>query len=318
MDVLYRLEAARTTRDLTRAAARDSALAALREADAPEEVELAWGRYAERMDDLLIDPTDVAPMRQAVLELAVRGKLVPQDPSDEAASALLERIAAVKACQMRTGKIRRSKPLPSQSDEDCTFSVPRTWGWARIAELTSSLDYGSSAKSSDSGTVPVLRMGNLQGGEIDWDDLKFTDDPVEIETYNLAPSTVLFNRTNSPALVGKTAIYRGERPAVFAGYLIRLVLLPEISPEFVNVWMNSRFARDWCKRSKQDGVSQSNISAGTLALLQVPVPPLAEQHRIVARVDELMGLLDRLEERLADTRTTHAAFAAATVHHLNI
>jgi type I restriction enzyme S subunit len=195
--------------------------------------------------------------------------------------------------------------------------VPRAWAWARIGEVTSSLDYGSSAKSSETGTVPVLRMGNLQGGEIDWDDLKFTDDATEIETYRLAPNTVLFNRTNSPALVGKTALYRGGRPAVFAGYLIRVALLPGVLPQYVNVWMNSPLAREWCVRVRQDGVSQSNISAGKLASLHLPVPPLAEQYRMVARVDALMRLLHRLEERLAAARTAHTAFAAAAVHHLD-
>ncbi len=314
MGLLDRLAAARSSREGTRESARDSTLASLRKAVSPDEVEVAWNRFAERMDELVVDPTDVEPLRQAVLELAVRGRLVPQDPKDEPAGVLLERIAAEKMTLMKTAKTRRAKPLPTLLDDAVPYKVPKTWVWAQIGELTSSLDYGSSAKSSETGVVPVLRMGNLQGGEIDWDDLKFTNDTAEIETYALAPNTVLFNRTNSPALVGKTAIYRGERPAIFAGYLIRIAAVGGISPQYVNIWMNSQFARDWCARTKQDGVSQSNISAGKLATLHMALPPLAEQRRIVGRVDELMGLLDRLEERLTASRDTHAAFAAAAVH----
>jgi type I restriction enzyme, S subunit len=314
MGLLDRLEAARTKREATRAAARDSVLAALREADSPEAVDAAWTRVAQRMDDLVCDPADITPLRQTVLQLALRGRLVRQDSMDEPASALLERVAAEK------GWLRKRKAPSSRTstdlDDEVRFAIPDSWAWSSIGSLTSSLDYGSSAKSKSTGAVPVLRMGNLQRGSIDWTDLKFTDDPAEIEQYSLKLNTVLFNRTNSPALVGKTALYRGERPAVFAGYLIRLVLAGETSPEFVNLWMNSPVVRTWCARSRQDGVSQSNISAAKLATLSIPVPPVAEQRRIVARVEELMGLLDRLEQRLVATKATQSAFAGAAAHHV--
>lgn len=97
-----------------------------------------------------------------------------------------------------------------------------SWEKKSVGELCISLKYGTAKKSDASGNVVVLRMGNLQQGEIDWSDLAYSNDPDDIERYKLFPGDVLFNRTNSAALVGKTAIYRGEYPAIYAGYLIKL------------------------------------------------------------------------------------------------
>ena len=97
-----------------------------------------------------------------------------------------------------------------------------SWEEKTIGEICSSLKYGTSKKSSDDGEVVVLRMGNLQNGEIDWSNLAYTSDEEDIKKYLLKSGDVLFNRTNSPELVGKTSIYRGEMPAIYAGYLIKL------------------------------------------------------------------------------------------------
>src|SRR5207249_1028270 len=94
--------------------------------------------------------------------------------------------------------------------------ILRSWRYAALNKLCMSFDYGTSAKSQPAGDIPVVRMGNIQNGEIDWPDLVFTSGKQEIERYTLQSNTVLFNRTNSPELVGKTAIYRDERPAIFA------------------------------------------------------------------------------------------------------
>ena len=92
--------------------------------------------------------------------------------------------------------------------------------WGALKEIIDGVEYGSATKSQKQGRVPVLRMGNIQNGKFDWDDLVYTSDEEEIQKYLLKKDDVLFNRTNSPEWVGKTAIYKGERPAIFAGYLI--------------------------------------------------------------------------------------------------
>lgn len=136
-----------------------------------------------------------------------------------------------------------------------------SWQEKTIDELCTSLKYGTSKKSKPEGSVVVLRMGNLQNGEIDWSNLMYTDDKDDIEKYLLKKGDVLFNRTNSPELVGKTSIYRGEYPAIYAGYLIKLDYGKDIIGEYLNYMMNSTKAKHYCYTVKTDGVSQSNINA---------------------------------------------------------
>ncbi|WP_099358537.1 restriction endonuclease subunit S [Aeromonas dhakensis] len=164
-----------------------------------------------------------------------------------------------------------------------------------LGDFVNKPTYGSSAKSDKDGLVPVLRMGNLQNGKLDWTDLVYTSDEVEIKKYKLRAGDVLFNRTNSPELVGKTSIYRGERTAIYAGYLIKISCLPVLNPEFLNYHLNSPSARAYCYAVKSDGVSQSNINAKKLAEYPMSLPQPAEQIEIVRRVEQLFAYADTLE-----------------------
>ncbi|MCI2283027.1 hypothetical protein L3081_05970 [Colwellia sp. MSW7] len=120
------------------------------------------------------------------------------------------------------------------------------WPNVKLKDVGKGFNYGSSAKSKPEGEVPVLRMGNLQGGRLDWDKLVYTSDEAEIEKYLLETGDVLFNRTNSPELVGKTSIYRGEQKAIYAGYLIRVKGSDRLNTEYLNIQLNSPHARDYC------------------------------------------------------------------------
>ncbi len=166
-----------------------------------------------------------------------------------------------------------------------------------LRELCIKFTYGSSKKSEIKGRVPVLRMGNIQDGKIIWNDLKYTSDHDEIKKYSLEIGDVLFNRTNSPELVGKTAIYRGEQPAIYAGYLIKVKTGEKLNPEYLNLCLNSVQAKEWCLQVKTDGVSQSNINAQKLADFKVLTPQIEEQKEIVKRVEALFKKADEIEER---------------------
>ena len=168
------------------------------------------------------------------------------------------------------------------------------WEKKSVGELCISLKYGTAKKSDASGNVVVLRMGNLQQGEIDWSDLAYSNDPDDIEKYKLFPGDVLFNRTNSAALVGKTAIYKAEIPAIYAGYLIRVTPIM-IDSDYLNYVMQSRFFKKYCLAVKTDAIGQSNINAEKLKRFVFPLPPLAEQKRIVACVEELLAMCDALK-----------------------
>lgn len=177
--------------------------------------------------------------------------------------------------------------------------IPSDWSLKKVGELVASIEYGSSAKSSSSGVVPVLRMGNLQGGEIDWADLVYTDDELEISKYKLSPGDVLFNRTNTVDLVGKTSIYRGEFPAIFAGYLIRIKVDKEVlDSEYLNYILNAESSRRYSRMVLSVAVSQANINSQKLKGYPVQVPPRLEEQVAIAKalsdVDALIGSLEKL------------------------
>ena len=233
-------------------------------------------------------------LRKSILQQAVQGKLTERDPSDEPAIELLDRIRAEKAKLIAEGKIKKEKIIPVISEEDQLFDIPDTWTWTTIADTCTNIQYGTSEKSAPSGKVAVLRMGNLQGGKIDYSNLVYTSNDYDIERCHLEYNDLLFNRTNSKELVGKTAIYKAEIPAIYAGYLIRITPIM-IDSDYLNYVMQSHFFKKYCLAVKTDAIGQSNINAEKLKRFVFPLPPLAEQKRIVACVEELLAACDMLK-----------------------
>jgi len=183
------------------------------------------------------------------------------------------------------------------------FEVPESWVWCRLDDIVCELKYGTSEKSSSVGKIAVLRMGNITNvGTIDYSNLVYSSNDEDIEQYSLEKNDLLFNRTNSSEWVGKTAIYKEEQPAIYAGYLIRIKPLL-ISPDYLNTVMNSGYYRDWCYDVKTDAVNQSNINAQKLSQLMIPIPPLKEQERIVAEMDKWISLIDIVKNGKGDLLT---------------
>ncbi|MWQ04857.1 restriction endonuclease subunit S [Glaesserella parasuis] len=173
-----------------------------------------------------------------------------------------------------------------------------SWECGYIKDFVEKPIYGTSAKSQKEGKIPVLRMGNIQAGQIDWENLVYTSNDAEIQKYSLNKYDVLFNRTNSPELVGKTAIYLGEREAIFAGYLIRVRCKNMLNPKFLNYHLNSPFAKNYCLEVKSDGVSQSNINAQKLLAYPLNLPSLEEQNYIIQAVEKHLNFANQLEARV--------------------
>lgn len=250
-------------------------------------------------------------LRQTVLQEAIEGKLTAEwrkqhpvmkgDPQYDAA-ALLAQIKAEKERLVKEGKIRKEKPLPPITDDDKPFALPDGWVWCRLGEVADGFQYGSSAKSIKDGKFPVLRMGNIQCGQIDWTDLVYTNDKDEAKKYRITEGDLLFNRTNSRDLVGKTALFDGQREALFAGYLVRVSMLGKIGPAYSNFVLNSKHHREWCDENKTDALGQSNINATKLRDFLFPLPPLAEQQATVARLDSLMAIINGLEKQVAERK----------------
>jgi len=176
------------------------------------------------------------------------------------------------------------------------------WKLVKLGELINSVEYGTSSKSNDFGLVPVLRMGNIQNGIIDWNDLKYTDDKAEINKYKLKYNDVLFNRTNSPENVGKTAIYKSNREAIFAGYLIRINYTKEkVNPDYLFYFLNSHEAKKYGNQVKSFGVNQSNINGAKLKTYPIPLPPtLTEQHAIVREIESRLSVCDKVEQSISE------------------
>lgn len=172
----------------------------------------------------------------------------------------------------------------------------KKWGRKTIGDVCERVEYGSSSKSKEIGEMPVLRMGNIQNGRFTWDNLVYSDDADDNNKYFLKYNDVLFNRTNSPALVGKTAIYKGEMPAIFAGYLIRLHRKENLlDADYLNYYLNSEMAIGYGKTVVISSVNQANINGTKLKGYPIPCPPLKAQQTIVKKLDVLSAETQKLE-----------------------
>jgi len=170
------------------------------------------------------------------------------------------------------------------------------WSVKRLDEVCEKVEYGTSSKAQSQGSLPVLRMGNIQNGKFFWDNLVYSDNVDDNNQYLLQYNDVLFNRTNSPELVGKTAIYKGERPAIFAGYLIRIHRKKDLlDADYLNYYLNSKMAIDYGKTVVISSVNQANINGSKLKTYPIPLPTLQEQKTIVLQLDALQAETQKLE-----------------------
>jgi type I restriction enzyme S subunit len=265
-------------------------------------------------------PEHIPALRRTILSLAVRGQLVSQDPTDEVVTALLTRIQAEKATLIKEGLLRKEKPLAAVADDEVPFAIPTSWRWARIGTCSLLTDYGTSVKSDQGADgVPILAMGNIQDGQVVLNDRRKVPHSIDdLPQLFLKRFDLLYNRTNSAELVGKTGIYLGDDDAyTFASYLIRIRFLNNLtSPLYANLAMNAPYFRaTQIVPELQQQCGQANVNGSKLRNMIIPLPPLAEQHRIVAYVDKLMVLCNRLEAQLATAQEETSRLLESVLHH---
>ena len=299
----------------------DTLLATLTESANAQELNDNWQRLAQHFDLLFSGPMGawaIDRLKDTILQLAVMGKLVPQNAEDEPASKLLERIEEEKARLVKESKIKKPKKLPAVSDDEKPFELPEGWEWSRIGKVANACDYGTSVKSSTSANgIPVVSMGQIQNGSILLENLKSipTNTP-EIDTLLLKYGDLLYNRTNSAELVGKTGIFLGNSDKyTYASYLIRIRLSHATTePFYINHVMNSpRFREIEIFPHVKQQCGQANVNGTIMQNMRIPLPPLAEQRRIVAKVDELFALCDQLKDRLQQASETEQHLTNAIV-----
>ena len=244
----------------------------------------------------------IKKLRELILELAIRGKLVPQDPYDEPARVLLEKIAKEKARLVVEGKMKKQKPLPEIGEEEKPFELPKGWEWCRLSnvgETNIGLTY-SPKDISDDGT-PVLRSNNIQLGKLDLSNLVRVSTIVKEKVKANDGDLLICARNGSKALVGKCAIIK-KLPEEFAFGAFMAIFRSPIN-KYLHNFIESPLFRKMIDDVNTTTINQ--ITQGNLKSTVAPIPPLGEQHRIVAKVDELMALCDRLEQQQTDSQATH-------------
>lgn len=243
-------------------------------------------------------------LKNSILQMAVQGKLVPQDPNDEPASVLLERIRKEKEQLIKDGKIKKEKNpsiifrgadnLPYEKlngierciDDELPFEIPKNWQWERWGNISQSIQYGYNAPAKSDGKIKMVRISDIQNNTVKWDSVPFCDIAEDdIETYLLKSNDILFARTGGT--VGKSYLVTEIlEDAIYAGYLIRTRYSDELIPKYLKYFMESELY--WSQlRSGTIATAQPNCNGQTLSKMLLPIPPKAEQERIIQMIDTL-------------------------------
>lgn len=250
------------------------------------------------MELLATAPGGVAKLRELILTLAVQGKLVPQDPADEPAGVLLQKIWAEKDQLIAEGKSKRDKPLEEIGEEEKPFELPKSWEWSRLGVLASKLTDGSHNPPRDSGAgYPMLSSQNVwEGGVVDFTSptryVGEADFLIENSRTAAVPGDVLLTIVAS---LGRSAVVPIGAPAFVLQRSVA-VIRSGLNPEFCSLFLRSPVARAYYDLHGK-GTAQKGIYLGKLGAMPIAVPPLAEQSRIVTRVEALMRLCDALEAK---------------------
>ncbi|MBY7950966.1 restriction endonuclease subunit S [Vibrio fluvialis] len=249
----------------------------------------------------------VKKLRDLILELAVRGKLVPQDPNDEPASVLLERIASEKAQLIKDKKIKKPKKLLALNDEDIPFGLPEGWEWSQVNELAKVVTDGvhHTPKYLDNG-VPFISVKDIDGKSISFDDCKYISQEQHEEINqrcNPEKGDILLCRIGT---LGRATIVDTEKAfSLFVSVGLLKFFNEQLLPEYLHTVFHSPLLLRQYDEIKAGGSHTNKLNLGDIPRLKIPVAPLQEQHRIVAKVDELMALCDQLEQQTEASIEAH-------------
>jgi type I restriction enzyme S subunit len=278
-------------------------------------------RLLKHYEQIADAPDAIARLRRFVLDLAVRGKLVPQDANDEPASELLKRIAEERARLVKAGEIRKPKATSPEYDGELAFAVPSGWVVARLDDLSprslSDGDWIETKDQSENGGVRLIQLADVGVGKFLNKSARYITEDTEIRLNctRLAVGDVLIARLPNP--IGRACIFPDiGQPAITAVDVAILRPNSCVLGQFLVLAMNAPPVREQIEAYGK-GATRFRVSTGHLKTIKIPLPPLAEQERIVAKVDELMGLCDRLEAARADREAVRDRLAAASLARLS-
>ncbi len=258
----------------------------------------------------LLAATFPEALKKSILQEAVQGKLVPQDPTDESAEALLERIRAEKQRLIKEGKIKKDKHesiiirrdnshyekldgVECCIDDELPFEIPESWAWVRWGSIAESIQYGYNAPAKQEGRIRMVRISDIHENTVAWSSVPFCDiEDSDIPTYLLQPNDILFARTGGT--VGKSFLV-SEVPceSIYAGYLIRTRYSSLLCPQYLKFFMESPLYWQQLK-SGTTATAQPNCNGQTLAKMLLPLPPANEQLRIVENLVHAFAIIDKM------------------------
>lgn len=260
-------------------------------------------------------PNGIKKLRELILELAVRGKLVPQDPNDEPAGALLKRVAEEKLRLVAEGKIKKQKTLEEIATDESPFVLPAGWEWTRLGNVSAYIQRGKGPAYVDQSDFRVVSQKCVRWTGLDLQPARFIE-PESLVKYEpirfLRSGDILWNSTGT-GTIGRACIVENcsEDEQLVADSHVTVVRPTTISPVFLWRWIQSPSVQRELEGNASGTTNQIELNTSTVISHLTPIPPLAEQHRIVAKVDELMALCDRLEGQQADAESAHAQLAQA-------
>jgi len=318
MALCDQLEARQQKKHEKRILLNNAALDKLLTAPTPEEFAQYWQRICDNFDLLYDAPETVGQLRQAILQLAVQGKLVAQDEGNESASVLVKKIKAEKEMRVEEGNIKKSKQLPLIKNTEIPYEVPDGWTWVRLNDITNigtgSTPLKSNHKYYEDGSIPWITSSLTSQRYIDVPDIFITQ--LAVKEYRLKkypPDTLIIALYGQGKTRGQVSELKIEATINQACAAIVFIEPFEDIKNYVRLVLEKKYDE---LRSLAEGGAQPNLNVGKIKETLIPFPPFKEQKRIVAKVDQLMALCDELEARLVQAQTDGGKLMEAVVHHV--
>ncbi|WP_193087924.1 restriction endonuclease subunit S [Advenella sp. FME57] len=314
------LEELRTTHQRARLTVHRTVIKQLLNIAEPEQQQRAQAFLAENFGELYTVKENVAELRKAILQLAVMGKLVSQNPDDQPASELLMEIEAEKQRLVKEGKIKTPKPLPPVTEEEKPYPLPKGWIWVRfdaIVNIGSGVTKGRNLVGREIVNIPYLRVANVQRSYLDLSVIKDIVIPrSELEKYSLVTDDLLITEGGDWDKVGRTCIWRGEiSVCVHQNHVFRARrYITSQSEVWLEKYLNSGPARAYFAAASKQTTNLASINKTQLQKLPVPLPPVSEQSRIVAKIKELMVLCESLDQQIDAATSKQAELLNVLIH----
>lgn len=302
----------------------ETLLVTLTDSHSAEELAENWARISQHFDTLFTTEASIDALKQTILQLAVMGKLVPQDPNDEPASELLKRIEQEKAQLMKKRKIKKQKQLPPICDEEKSFVLPMGWEWCRLGDLALGSEAGWSPqcepnpRSGDN--WGVLKISAVTWGEFNPEENKAL--PANLDPrqeYEVKGKDFLISRANTSELVARSVVVPQTVPKhlMLSDKIIRFQFFDSLEVNYINIFNNSILSREYYEMvAGGTSASMKNVTRNQVSLLPVALPPYNEQKKIISMIENFLLFCDTLKELIASSEQIKKNFTDSITFHL--